>query len=82
MKPLKFDFSNATFAKNQPEYQPLPAWTDGKQVVSCWSLSWRERLHVLFTGVLWIRQMSFGQPLQAIRPQVPSPFPKMPEIKL
>jgi hypothetical protein len=80
MKPIKFDFANATFAKNQPEYMPLPAWTDGNQVVSGWSLTWRERIHVLINGVLWIRQMTFGQPLQPLRPQALSPFPKMPIV--
>lgn len=80
MKPVKFSYSNITFAKNQPEYRPLPGWTDGNQVVSCWSLTWRERIHLLINGVLWIRQMTFGQPLQPLRPQALSPFPKMPMV--
>jgi hypothetical protein len=80
MKPIKFDYANATFAKNQPEYMPLPAWTNGATVISGWSLSWRERLHILRTGLLWIRQETFGQKLQPLRPQALSPFPKMPII--
>jgi hypothetical protein len=26
MKPIKFKEANVTFAENQPEYIPLPAW--------------------------------------------------------
>jgi hypothetical protein len=77
MRPVKFNYANATFAKDQPEYEPLPAYTDGNQVFSCWSLTWRERLHVLLHGVVWFRVMTFGAPLQPQRPQVFSPFPKM-----
>lgn len=80
MKPIKFPYANTTFAKNQPEYIPLPAWTDGNQVVSGWSLSLRERFRLLFSGVLWIRQVTYGQPLQPLRPQTLSPFPKMPMV--
>lgn len=77
MKPIKFPYSNAVFAKNQPEYIPLPAYTDGTNVISCWSLSFKERMIALWSGQLWIRQLTFGQKLQAIRPQVQDPFPKM-----
>jgi len=80
MKPVKFPYANATFAKDQPAYMPLPAYTDGNQVISCWSLSWRERIHVLLHGVLWVRMMTFGRPLQPLRPQALSPFPKMPIV--
>jgi hypothetical protein len=80
MKPIKFDYANATFTKNDPNYMPLPAWTDGIQVVSGWSLSWRERCQVFRTGVLWIRQQTFGRPLQPLRPQALNPFPKMPMV--
>ncbi len=80
MKPIKFDYANTTFARNQPEYLPLPAWTDGNQVVSGWSLTLHERLHILFSGVIWIRQMTFGHKLQPLRPQALSPFPKMPMV--
>jgi hypothetical protein len=81
MKPTKFPWYNITFAKDQPEYMPLPAWTDGSQVVSCWSLSWAERFRILFSGVLWIRTMAFGKPLQPLRPQARNPFPKMPIVQ-
>lgn len=81
MKPIQFPYANTTFATNQPDYQPLPAWTDGAQVISCWSLSWHERWRVLRTGRLWIRQNNFGQKLQPLRPQTLDPFPKMPLVE-
>lgn len=37
---------------------PLPAWTDGRQVVSCWRLSWRERFSALFSGRVWVAVLS------------------------
>ncbi len=66
MKPIKFKGQNVTFAENQPEYQPLPAFkNDGPQgeVISCWQLSFRERLRIFFTGKLWVSLLSFNQPL-------------------
>jgi hypothetical protein len=66
MKPIKFKEQNCTYAENQPEYMPLPAFrynTRDGQVVSCWKLSFWERLRLLFTGKLWVSLMMFGQPL-------------------
>lgn len=62
------------FAKDQPEYLPLPAirCSDG-QVITRWSLSWRERLRVLWTGSLWLRQLTFNEPLQPQSPTVEAP---------
>jgi hypothetical protein len=33
------------------------------QVVSCWQLSFRERLRILFTGKLWVMLATFHKPL-------------------
>lgn len=57
---------NVVFAENQPEYQPLPAWTDGKQVIERWRLTWRERLRALLGRDLFIHVLTFGEPLQPI----------------
>jgi hypothetical protein len=78
MIPVKFPESTTTFAEAQPEYLLLPAWTDGKEVISCWRLGLLERLKVLFSGRLWLRQLSFGKPLQPQRPQVECPFKREP----
>jgi hypothetical protein len=53
MKPVEFKQQNVVFAKDQPEYQPLPALrlnTPEGEVISCWRLSFKERLHVLIFG--------------------------------
>lgn len=66
MKPIKFPEANVTFAENQPEYFPLPACRDEGgmgQVISCWKLSWYERLRVLFFGEMWMSLCMFGRPL-------------------
>jgi hypothetical protein len=66
MKPVEFKHQNTVFAKDQPEYQPLPALKiDGPEghVVSCWKMSFRERIKVLITGKVWLSLMSFNHPL-------------------
>ena len=66
MKPIKFKEQNCTFAENQPEYLPLPAFKDDTeegQVISCWKLSFKERLKILFTGRLWVCLLTFRKPL-------------------
>jgi len=75
MKPIKFKEANATFAENQPEYLPLPAHRakDG-QVISCWQLTISERLKLLFSGKIWLRQLTFNQLLQPQLPETNNPF--------
>ena len=66
MKPVEFKHQNIVFAKDQPDYQPLPALKiEGMEghVVSCWKLSFKERIKVLFTGIIWLNLMSFNKPL-------------------
>lgn len=66
MKPTKFKESNVTYAENQPEYLPLPAFKNDSpqgEVIICWRLSFRERLRILFTGKLWVSLMTFNKPL-------------------
>ena len=67
MKPVSFKESNLTFAEDQPEYLPLPAYcaANGK-VVTCWKLSWRERIKLLFSGRLWLSLLTFNHPLQPV----------------
>jgi len=66
MKPIEFKEQNVVYAKDQPEYQPLPAFKDSSPeglVISCWKLSWKERFQILITGKLWVSLMSFNKPL-------------------
>lgn len=71
MKPISFPGCNAVYAKDQPEYLPLPVYrsdTVHGQVVSCWKLSFIERLKLLITGKLWLSVFTFRGPLQPVLP--------------
>lgn len=74
MRPIDFPQSNVVYAKDQPEYLPLPAHRspDG-EVTSCWGLTWRERLRVLRTGRIYFSQLTFNGPLQPQRPSLDPP---------
>ncbi len=76
MTPIKFPEQNAGYGESQPEYLSLPVHRSGDDcgmVTSCWELSWRERLELLLTGRLWIRQMTMHKLLQPIKPMVYKP---------
>ena len=70
MKPIEFPEQNVVFAKDQPEYLPLPAFHNKEskegEVISCWKATWKERFKFLFTGKLWINELSFNKPLTPI----------------
>lgn len=65
MIPIKFPEHNVVFAEDQPEYQPLPAYKDSGangEVITCWKLSFRERLRILFKGEMWLCLLSSANP--------------------
>jgi hypothetical protein len=75
MRPIPFEESNVTFAKDQPEYLPLPAHLTGAgEVITCWELTWLERIKLLFSGKIWLRVLTFGKPLQPQLPEIENPF--------
>lgn len=78
MRPMRFPEANRVFAKDQPEYRPLPAWSDGTETVSLWRFTWRERLAVLLGADVWLRLCNFGRPLQPQLLQLENPF--VPEV--
>ena len=64
---IEFAEQTTVYAKDQPEYRPLPAhrFNDAEgRIACCWKLSFRERLAVLFGGVIWHQIYTFNQPLQ------------------
>lgn len=62
------------YAKDQPEYLPLPSRVDSSgTVVTCWKLTWRERLTVLFRGTFYLTLLTFNRPLQPIRCSIDKP---------
>jgi hypothetical protein len=74
MQLAEFPGQTVVIAKDQPAIalavlswstSPMPAHigADGT-VTCCWSLTWRERLRVLFAGRIWHQILTFGHPLQ------------------
>ena len=66
MRPTTFKHQNTIFAKDQPQYQQLPALLlEGPEghVISCWRLSFKERIQVLLFGRIWSSLMTFNKPL-------------------
>lgn len=75
MKPIEFPEQNCVYAKDQPEYLPLPVHkTPEGEVISCWVLTWRERLKVLLRGRIWWSVLTFNHPPQPQCPFVDKPF--------
>ena len=78
MKPIspvmkRFKHLEVVYAKDQPEYLPLPALPvnpgdETGTVITRWRLTWRERLRVLFGGDLYLWMLTFNKPLQPVRP--------------
>ena len=74
MKPIEFKEQTVVYAKDQPEYLPLPVFkTSDGEVTSCWKLTFVEKLSVLFHGKIWINLMTFNHPLQPQRPYAIKP---------
>lgn len=70
MHGVKFDEQNVVFAENQKEYLSLPAHkanTKEGEVTTCWELSPEEIEVVRKTGRVYLQQLTFGNPLQALR---------------
>lgn len=65
MIPIKFKGYNCVYAKNSSTYLPLPVWKSSNGlVVSCWKLTWLERIKLLCTGKMWSGVLTFNNSLQ------------------
>jgi hypothetical protein len=71
------DVSEVTYAKDQPEYLPLPAvkLEDGT-VLTRWVLSEEEKRRILEQGYIYLEVLTFNRPLQPLRlsAEVPDGF--------
>lgn len=70
MIPVEFPEQTTVVAKDQPEYLPLPAIiydSPEGEVVSCWKMSWKERLQILLTGKVWLSLWCFHKPITPSR---------------
>lgn len=77
---IEFPEQTIVIAKNQPQYQPLPAYqvpndTSGR-VICCWKLTLKERLKLLFSGKIWHHILTFNKSLQPQLLDINSPFIK------
>jgi len=58
MEPMKFEQANKELLKPEgmkdEECGSLPVFTDGKQCISLWKMTWQERLSALFFGRIWL----------------------------
>jgi len=70
MKPIKFKECNTTLKSNDKNIADLPALVmndNDKIVVTCWKLSFVERIKILVTGKMWNCTMTFGKPLMPVK---------------
>lgn len=71
MKPIEFPGHNVVYAKDQPEYLPLPVYKpEGDptgEVYQCWELSPEDLENINKTGKVWVCQLTFNGPLQPLR---------------
>jgi hypothetical protein len=65
MKPINFKYSNKTlqpsgavYSENVTGVEPLHIFTDGEQCVSCWRMTWRERLNAILFGRVWVATLT------------------------
>lgn len=69
MKPIDFPESTKVLQKpaemTDQECSSLPVWNDGKECVSAWKASIKERFTILFTGRVWLGVLFVKAPLKA-----------------
>lgn len=62
MKPIDFPQSTKVLQKpstmSDNECSSLHVWNDGKQCVSCWKPTFKERMNILFDGKVWLGVLS------------------------
>ena len=67
MEEIFFDEHNAVLNKppgmTDEECKPLPVFRDkGRGVtISCWRMTWRDRLRAIFYGLIWVYVHSGGK---------------------
>lgn len=67
VSPVVSGHAEVVYAKDQPEYLPLPAHrADDGRVTTRWQLTWKERLQVLLRGNIYLQLLTFNMPLQPV----------------
>lgn len=75
-EPCPFEHQNFVWKgwdneKGEKEVLDLPAWKGEGRTISCWKLTWRERLAALFGGRLWMHVFSSHHPPVYVSPESP-----------
>ena len=62
MKPIKFKEANKNLQKpknmKDKECGSLWVYSDGKQTISCWKMSFKQRVKALIWGRIWLSVLS------------------------
>ncbi|ARK08822.1 hypothetical protein A6C57_00045 [Fibrella sp. ES10-3-2-2] len=69
LTPVDFPERNVLLGEHQPEYKTLPSLRVGEygEVITCWRVTRRQRWILLFTGRLWLSQLTFNKRLQPVK---------------
>jgi len=78
MEAISFEEANIILGEGQPQYVPLPAHIDREDsatpMTCCFKLSPEEIEEIQKTGVIWLRQLTFGTPFHPIWLGTNKPF--------
>lgn len=80
MKSVNFPEQTTVIAKDQKEYNPLPAHVEGGVVTSCWEPDAEDIKRLAMYGKLYVSQLTFGGPLQPLTVQTVFNPPKLSEV--
>jgi len=70
MEPIEFKQQTAVAAKDQEEYLPFPIEkrnNDEREVISCWGLTFKERVKILFGANIYSSVWTFDSGIQPQR---------------
>lgn len=67
LKPIEFEQANKNLSRpdnmTDEECSSLRVYTDGRECISCWKMTFRQRLAALFFGKIWLSILSgYTQP--------------------
>jgi hypothetical protein len=78
MKPTAFKGSNSTLLGGPAErygtaddVADLPVYREPGYLISCWQMTWRERLRVLWTGRVWLHVAGATHPPVVLGTEAP-----------
>lgn len=86
MKPIEFQQANVVYAKDQPEYLPLPALKVPNDpqglVITKWELSPEELERLKETGTIYLSMLTFNQPLMPVMLTIDFPAEQIKQTKM